>query len=802
MSVIWRKVLRDLWMNRLRTLLVVLATTVGVFALGLTFGLSGLMRARMSESHRASLFPNVILYTDRFEQAFVESMRQERGVVAAEGEDYTTIRWRLQGETDWRDATLQARLDFLDQQVNLFDLIDGVWPGHHAQVSPVSHVVAVERLSSSYFDIPMGATIEVDAPGRVRSLPIVGVARNTRVFPPQFGGDPVFYTTLETAAWLEGRDAGFTALNLLLESPETAGLDWHDEKEAGTYYTQRVEKLGFTVWYAETFESGVHWFQSSIDGVLLILSVLGLLSLGLSGFLIANIMNATVTQQIWQIGVMKAVGATRGRVLRVYLVTALFYGLLSLIFAIPLAAVAAKGLAGMLLDLLNIPVGAMRIIPQAALLQVVMALVVPVTAALIPAYSGSRIRVARALSTYGIGGHFGSNWLDRLVGRVKGLPRPLALSLRNTFRRKTRLALTMITLILAGLTFMMVMSLKASADRTIDVLLQGLGFDVLMTFDRPLSIRRLKEVAEEVPGTARAEAWSQMPAELDSLVGEPKQMFIWGVPGDSQLFAPRIVAGRNLLPDDRNAIVLNLDLATDEKIEVGDRIQLTVGEKEVDWEVVGLMLKIGNELTDNFVPYDSLARATQNAGRGWMLMVRSAEDSPNGRERLAEDLKSAFTARHMEPSMVQSADETRAQSEAQFDIIVYLLLAMAILAASVGAVGLLSTFSINVYERRREIGVMRAIGATSRSVAGIYIAEGIIVGGLSWMLCAPLSYLASKLFTHAVGMAMMEAPLEFSYSIGGVLGWLALVTVIGALASLWPARNATRVSVREALSYE
>jgi putative ABC transport system permease protein len=70
------------------------------------------------------------------------------------------------------------------------------------------------------------------------------------------------------------------------------------------------------------------------------------------------------------------------------------------------------------------------------------------------------------------------------------------------------------------------------------------------------------------------------------------------------------------------------------------------------------------------------------------------------------------------------------------------------------------------------------------------------------MLCAPLSYLASKLFTHAVGMAMMEAPLEFSYSIGGVLGWLALVTVIGALASLWPARNATRVSVREALSYE
>jgi putative ABC transport system permease protein len=127
---------------------------------------------------------------------------------------------------------------------------------------------------------------------------------------------------------------------------------------------------------------------------------------------------------------------------------------------------------------------------------------------------------------------------------------------------------------------------------------------------------------------------------------------------------------------------------------------------------------------------------------------------------------------------------------------------MAILAASVGAVGLLSTFSINVYERRREIGVMRAIGATSKAVSGIYIAEGIIVGVMSWLLAAPLSYLASKFFSDAVGMATMEAPLEFRYSITGLLGWLALVAVIGAVASLWPARSATRVSVREALSYE
>ena len=203
-------------------------------------------------------------------------------------------------------------------------------------------MVAVERQSSIYFDIPADATIEIDAVGRVRSLPIVGSVRNTRVFPPQFGGDPVFYTTLETAARLQGRDAGFSMLALQLETPEKARLPWLDEKEAGTYYTERVEKQGFTVWYAETFKSDVHWFQSSMDGVLLILSVLGLLSLGLSGFLIANIMNATVAQQVWQIGVMKAVGATRARVLRVYLVTALFYGVFALVLSVPAGSAGRK----------------------------------------------------------------------------------------------------------------------------------------------------------------------------------------------------------------------------------------------------------------------------------------------------------------------------------------------------------------------------------------------------------------------------------------------------------------------------
>jgi putative ABC transport system permease protein len=130
------------------------------------------------------------------------------------------------------------------------------------------------------------------------------------------------------------------------------------------------------------------------------------------------------------------------------------------------------------------------------------------------------------------------------------------------------------------------------------------------------------------------------------------------------------------------------------------------------------------------------------------------------------------------------------------------MLVMAVLAAVVGSIGLMSTMSINVVERGREIGVMRATGARSSTIAGIFVAEGVLVGVLSWLLAVPLSYPGARFFSNMVGQTVFEVPLDFSYPISGMLLWLAIVVVLSALASMWPALNATRVSVREALAYE
>jgi len=789
MSVIWRKVWRDLWRNKFRTILVVFSTAVGIFALGFVYGTSDVLRAQLTASHKACLFPHVAFYTGLLDRDVVDAMRHEPGVADAEGERVAAIRWKLEGETDWRDGTVNARADYDAQRMNLYELLDGAWPDGRR--------LAVERLSSRHFGVSPGATIVVEFGRSERRLPVDGVVRMNQVFPPQWGGDAVFLTTLETLAWLTDQEEGFNRLNVRLDSFSQEGAE-----EASRRIQDRLERMDVGVGGHEINDPQIHWLQETMDSLLLILKVLGALSLALSGFLIVNMMNATVAQQVWQIGVMKVIGASAGRVVRVYLAVALIYGLLSLLLAVPLGAGAAYLLAAGILSLVNVTGATFRFTPLAVGIQVAMALVVPLLAALAPVIGGARITPHQAISSYGLGAGFGRGWLDRLVGRVRRLPRPLALSLRNTFRRKARIALTLITLVLGGVMFIVVMSVGASMNNTIEVLLDDFGFDVLVVFDRAHRASRLAEVTEAVPGVDCCEVWDVRNATLELGAGEELPGQLWGVPDGSQMFNPRITAGRALLPEDDRAILLNSKIASDEDVQVGDTVTLTVDGRELTWTVVGTVLNLNNLQRDNFVPFDTLAREIGNVNRGAFVMATCGAGDFETHERLIRDMRAAYDVHRLKPVFIQSGGELRKQTSAQFQIITYLMLAMAVLAAVVGSVGLMSTMSVNVVERSREIGVMRAIGASSAAVLGIFVVEGLMVGLMSWLIAVPLSYPGALAFSKVVGDTLFQMPLDFDYSAQGVVAWLVIVLILSALASLWPALRATQVTVREALAYE
>ena len=135
------------------------------------------------------------------------------------------------------------------------------------------------------------------------------------------------------------------------------------------------------------------------------------------------------------------------------------------------------------------------------LFQVFAALVVPLIAALVPVLNGAAITVRQAISSYGLGGDFGSDWFDQVIERIgrRFLAPYQAIALANTFRRKGRLLLTELVLVIAGVVFLMVMSLSSSLTATLDAEFGRRTHEYHYAFDALRRVDRTAALAENRP---------------------------------------------------------------------------------------------------------------------------------------------------------------------------------------------------------------------------------------------------------------------------------------------------------------
>ncbi|MBN1812469.1 MAG: ABC transporter permease [Anaerolineae bacterium] len=784
MPVTWRKIWRDLMCSKARTTLVVLSIAVGVFVLGVLLGAYGMMVDGLEREWQASIPVHVTLWGQFGEEA-EHAVLRDGAVVDVERLVDTTLLWRLEFEADWHETRVTARQDYAAQRMGLISLADGRWPE--------GRTLVVESTTAQDYGVAPGSVVIVQSGRHERRLEVVGVVHDPDAgLPPSFGGRPDFYATPETITWLTGVD--YNRLDVRIASPDVA-----QASEVADRLRGRLDDLGMPASGAWVRNTDEHWSKDPLNTLLLILVSSGALSLALSVFLIVNTMNAIVAQQVWQIGVMKVVGATDARAARVYLAAGLIYGELALMLSVPLGAVGAYRLAAWALGILSITIGPFHVVPQVILLQIGVGLAVPLLAALVPVVNGAQVTVHKAISTYGLGGGFGRGPLDHLLGSIRRLPRPVAISLRNTFRHKARVTLTLAALALGGALFMAIVSVQASCSNTIEVIADDSGADATVHFARAYRVERLVAVTEQTPGVTEVEVWKRWSVRLKLADGGERSILIVGLPPDSEILRPRVIDGRRLRPGDGNAILLNSKVAFEYGIAVGDEVRFDLDDRETVWTVIGLVL---NAEERSFVPFEALSRETGSRNIGWEVTVVAQAHDPDAQRRLVDDLRSVYAMHRFEVDDFTSAFDNREKVQSRFGLILWVLLTIALLAAGVGGIGLMGTMSINVVERRREIGVMRATGATSAAVAAIFVAEGVVVGVLSWVLAVPLSYPGARLFSDTVGQALLRSPFEFVYSVEGMGLWLAVVIVISVLASLVPALRATRVSVREALAYE
>ena len=794
----WAKVLIDLWEHRARTLVVALAIAVGVYAVGVVLNAREILVREYRQDQAQAQMASAVVYTSRpFEDDLAERAARLPGVAAAEGRNAATGRvYRADGSP--QEIILIAVPDFENMQVDTIVPLVGQYP-------PGRREVVVEGASLSSLDAGIGDEITLEMSNdAVRTLRIAGTVHDAQRFSPMMAGSATAYVTPETLESL-----GYGGLNTELRIRATEPSLDEAHVVAGLDQVETLlEDTGRTVYGRQiNTESAADPY---IGSVVLILSAFGVVILLLSGFLVVNAMSALVTQQVPQIGVMKLIGARRGQIMALYLATVLIYGLLAVALALPLAGLTTRLLMSELVEpLLNVRIMSYSIGLPFLLAQAAVGLLLPLAAGLAPVIRGTRVTTHQALNDAGMGGGAtGRGLAERLLARlqqIRRIERPVLLAVRNMLRHKGRLAQTLVVLVFGTALFVSVLSVRASVDATLDAFMRFHRYDVSATMEQAELVTRLEAAAREIPHVEAVEVWSSGGATLvrpDDTKSNPFRVV--AVPPETSFMEPELIAGQWLprAGSIRNAVVVNSDLVDDERgVGVGREIVLDIDGRESTWRVAGI---VGTESRGAavYVSRDDYAYAVRLAGQGNRVQVRIARGAAVTQDEMASQLREHLDAAGLKVSDTQTSQMTQTENNLVFTIVVAFLILMALLLAAVGGLGLSTTMSINMMERVREVGVLRAIGASNASVRRIVLAEGIAMSSISWVVGVILSLVLAPIFSDQLGLALIKIPLQYHYSVLGAAIWFFILLGIAAVASLAPARDAVRLTVREVLAYE
>ena len=804
-SILWRKVSSDLLTHKYRTVLSISSIAIGLFVIGTLLGMMDLQLSYMDKAHQASKPSHISLMLRRdVDFSVAETIRNMNDVDSVDTMTQFTGEFKTSESTQWQTGTFLFRTDYLNQKQDQMSLLAGSFPYEKA--------IAIERLSAKYAHLNLGDTLEINTPNGSEKLTIAGIIRHPFVKPPTFGGQLHVFIAPELATLFKIPKQTFRQLLVQVKppySPEKVHLIVSEIR-------QKLADLNIPVNATLLQNPEQHWGRAIFKGIHLILTVMAWASLALSSVLILNTVGALITQQTDQIGIMKSLGARRSSIAKIYLSEVFVLSIIALLIAIPLSWAGAYYSSRWLLDLFNIELNGFIYSAKTCYIMIAGGLIAPILAALQPILQGASMSVRAAISSYGIGADFISNRFDRWLELkiAAHLSTIYAIALANLLRRKARLIWTQTVLIIAGVLFMVIMSLITSLNQTLDNELARSNYNVRLGFiqDQPSEI--INKLVTSVPNTQNIELWNRLPAEL-SINNEPIQqigslgMQMIALPTHTSMYKPLIVEGRwfDNSDEQQRHLVLNADTAVLNGLHVGDKIKTRLLQQSAqDWEVIGLyrwFAGSGYTVEPVYSPLSTLQLNTRNEFKYSYALLTARLNSLTEEKTYLEALKTISQEYPIALDVYTTIAkrEQRQFAENQFKPMIGMLLGLAIMIAIVGAIGLSGTLAISVLQRTREIAVLRAIGAKSTTIFRLFMIEGFFHGLLAWLISVPTAYLVAAPLAKKLGLIMLGMHLDFVFSQLSVLIWLIVVFILAILATYLPARNATKIVIRAGLNY-
>jgi len=789
MSVRLKKALLEVWLNPARSVLMIMALGIGLWGLGSNLVSYSILNKDLNANFTGTKPPHAILKSKDFASLELSSFRARPEIDVAEFRDLSYQRIEV-FPNQWIPLWVFGVEDFDNMEVASIYLEQG-------RKVPEPGTMLIERNGRLVSNLKLNSVARVQVKGKTPAVPISGISFDPAQAPATQDAFISSYVDKKTFSDITGEPAN---QRLIIRFRQVQSRQ--DVQHLIQGIIDEFRRNGMTVNTVDVPRFDQHPHQFQLNTLIALQGSIGFLALVMGAVLISQLMQAILAQQVRQIGILKAVGATRSQIFGIYLTMVLILGVVATLIAIPIALASGFAFARFVSTVLNFNIITTTLPFSNYLLLVSIGLLLPVLFTLPIIRRGTSIPVTEALSDYGI-----NQYTSRLSTKTFAcLPvsNSLRLSFRNLLRKKKRLAVTMFMIALGVAIFSAGFNVRQSLVVFLNDTKESMKYDVQVVLKNSISLEKLTGPFQSLNNLSQIESWSGGQGRLQSgVISATNGVGVVALPFDTKLMKWDVIEGRWLQPKDEIEVVINQRAADllDSPV-VGEMLVIGLKEKQLSARLVGVIkeFNVGKIYIDK-EQYNVLVNPE---GLVNSLMFTAKDRSYASVVDMKMDTESRIEKAELDVLYVMSQTERAKIIYDHLDIILTVFAFLSLIVLVVSALGMASTTGINILERTREIGVMRAIGATPKTIYGIFVSEGMILNsiGISIGILAglPLSAIAARFFGNLI--LGHDVSLSFAFSVEGLAITLLTILFFGWLASRIPARKAIAVSTHEALSYE
>lgn len=780
----WRKIFRDLLEHKSKTLLILAAMCIGIFGFSVVANSYVILEREMNENYLGITPASATIWTAPLTNDQLEMINKQPDIQAIETRERIVGRVQI-GENEWKTIWLYVIEDFENLKLDTFKFELGSYPAGSGEI-------LLERAALAVANAKVGQKLTVKIPDApYAELDLVGTVHAPGLAPAWMEGFAYGFISQETYSQMGGVRTQ-TELKILLKD---TSLDQSAIQTKIYELKSMLEKKGIDVSRIYVPEPGKYPHYTQMMLLLYLMEIFGLLAVILSSIIVANMINSILEQQIRQIGILKSIGASGHQIMTLYLSMVIILTFVAAVIALPIGLFLGRSYAAFAAGMLNFDIFSNKVPFAVILIEILISFIIPILVTEIPIIRSSKITVKDALSDYGINQSQIKEKTTKMTPLFSMLPKPFVVSLRNTFRKKTRLIFTLLVMAIGGTGFIVALNVYASMYNTVDVRMNSLGYDIQVNMDSSVLKEELVSTLLSVDGVIEVEPWNGVNAAVsyeDGTYGN--DFYIMAPPTGTKLMdVPKMYKGQWLSTSKKREVVINQTLqALEPDSRVGDVIELRIAGQNIPWKVIG----ISEELFGLPTAYVNSEVLAELIGTNEYAVTAAVVTVPGQVNEVAKDIEAKFYTEGLSIKTLEKLEEYRQVIEEHLLIIAVFLIIISSLVLIVGGLGLATTTSINVMDRTKEIGIMRAIGATRKTIINIIVAEGMFIGLMSWLIAIILSYPLSQFVSYNFGMVFFEAPLRFSTSTSGMLIWLFVAIIFAGLSSFYPAYKATQLEVK------